>query len=72
MADEEPKPLTYIPEVILKKRKSNEEWAIRRRQQLEERNLRGKQNKAFNLKTAEQYIQEHRNRVTTFLYIQSN
>ncbi|KAJ9692962.1 hypothetical protein PVL29_011884 [Vitis rotundifolia] len=62
MADEEPKPLTYIPEVILKKRKSNEEWAIRRRQQLEERNLRSKQNKAFNLKPAEQYIQEYRNR----------
>ncbi|CBI38935.3 hypothetical protein VitviT2T_014008 [Vitis vinifera] len=62
MADEEPKPLTYIPEVILKKRKSNEEWAIKRRQQLEERNLRSKQNKAFNLKTAEQYIQEYRNR----------
>ncbi|RVW94109.1 hypothetical protein CK203_038265 [Vitis vinifera] len=62
MADEEPKPLAYIPEVILKKRKSNEEWAIKRRQQLEERNLRSKQNKAFNLKTAEQYIQEYRNR----------
>lgn len=70
MADEEPKPLSYIPEVILKKRKANEEWAIKRRQQLEERNLRNKQNKALNLKTAEQYIQEHRSRVTIFKPIQ--
>jgi len=35
MADEVPHPLDYISEVILKKRKKNEEWTIRRKLQLE-------------------------------------
>ncbi|PSS07558.1 60S ribosomal protein like [Actinidia chinensis var. chinensis] len=61
MAEEEPKPLNYIPEVILKKRKSNEEWAIRRKQQLEQR-VRKSKGDNFVIKKPEQFIREHRDR----------
>ncbi|XP_059642074.1 large ribosomal subunit protein uL30z-like [Cornus florida] len=61
MADEEPKPLAYIPETILKKRRSNEEWAIRRKQQLEQKIKRIKGDN-FVIKKPEQFIKEHRDR----------
>lgn len=63
MADEEPKPLTYIPETILKKRKQSEDWAIRRRQQLEERKWRSMQDRKLDFKRAEQYVKEYRSKV---------
>ena len=66
MAEEEPKPLNYIPEVILKKRKSNEEWAIRRKQQLEQR-VRKSKGDNFVIKKPEQFIREHRDRVITLI-----
>ncbi|KAM7483582.1 hypothetical protein LguiB_008165 [Lonicera macranthoides] len=47
MADEEPKPLAYVPEIILKKRKINEEWAIRRKQQLKHRVRKSKEDNSF-------------------------
>lgn len=62
MADEEPKPLTYIPETILKKRKQSEDWAIRRRQQLEERKWRSMQDRKLDFKRAEQYVKEYRSK----------
>ncbi|XAR50481.1 hypothetical protein NMG60_11004822 [Bertholletia excelsa] len=61
MAEEEPKPLNYIPEVILKKRKSNEEWAIRKKQQLEQR-VRKKKGDNSIFKKPEQFIREYRDR----------
>ncbi|XP_057480818.1 LOW QUALITY PROTEIN: 60S ribosomal protein L7-1-like [Actinidia eriantha] len=61
MAEEEPKPLNYIPEVILKKRKSNEEWAIRRKQQLEQRVKKSKGDN-FVIQKPEQFTREHRDR----------
>ncbi|KAK3018869.1 hypothetical protein RJ639_004434 [Escallonia herrerae] len=61
MADEEPKPLTYIPEVILKKRKNNEEWAIRRKLQLEQRVKKSKGDN-FVIKKPEQFIREYRDK----------
>ncbi|CAK9169756.1 unnamed protein product [Ilex paraguariensis] len=61
MADEEQKPLTYIPEVILKKRKSNEQWAIRRKQQLEQR-VRKIKGDNFVIKKPEQFIREYRDK----------
>uniref|UniRef100_A0A5B7BEM6 Putative 60S ribosomal protein L7-2-like n=1 Tax=Davidia involucrata TaxID=16924 RepID=A0A5B7BEM6_DAVIN len=61
MADEEPKPLTYIPETILKKRRSNEQWAIRRKQQLEERIKKFKGDN-FVIKKPDQFIREYRDR----------
>ncbi|KAK6933835.1 Ribosomal protein L30, ferredoxin-like fold domain, partial [Dillenia turbinata] len=62
MADEEPKPLNYIPEVILKKRKQHEEHAINRRKQLEERISRNKENRETIFKRPEQYVEEYRNK----------
>ncbi|GAB2216164.1 hypothetical protein Droror1_Dr00023933 [Drosera rotundifolia] len=59
MGDEVQAPLPYIQETVLKKRKSSEEWAIRRRQQLEERKSI-KANKQLTFKRAEQYIKEFR------------
>ncbi|GFZ19344.1 hypothetical protein Acr_28g0000490 [Actinidia rufa] len=57
MAEEELKLLNYIPEVISKKRKSNEEWAIRRKQQLERtRKIKGDN---FITKKLEQFIREY-------------
>ncbi|KAL6996710.1 hypothetical protein U1Q18_006838, partial [Sarracenia purpurea var. burkii] len=55
MAEEEPKLLNYIPEVVLKKRKSNEEWAIRRKEQLEQR-MRKNKGDNFTIKKPEQFI----------------
>ncbi|KAL9256531.1 Large ribosomal subunit protein uL30z-like protein [Drosera capensis] len=60
MGDDVQAPLPYIQETILKKRKSSEEWAIRRRQQLEERKWKIKANKQLTFKRAEQYIKEFR------------
>ncbi|KAK9280738.1 hypothetical protein L1049_003626 [Liquidambar formosana] len=62
MADEEPKPLSYIPETILKKRRNNEEWAIKRKQQLERTIRKIKDDKALTFKRAEHYIKEYRNK----------
>ncbi|KAA8541982.1 hypothetical protein F0562_023134 [Nyssa sinensis] len=59
MADEGPKPPACIPEAILKKRKSNEDWAIRRKQQLEYRIKKSKGDN-FVIKKPEQFIKEYR------------
>ncbi|KZV43087.1 hypothetical protein F511_04479 [Dorcoceras hygrometricum] len=64
MAAEEATPmaLNYIPEVVLKKRKNNEESAIRRKLQLQERVKRRKSEK-FAIKKPEQFIREFRDKV---------
>jgi len=63
MAEEEPKPLAYIPEIILKKRKSNEEWALKRKAQYEERNsLIRKRAKQDFIRMPEDFIKEYRTR----------
>eukprot|EP00268_Persea_americana_P020176 TRINITY_DN20404_c0_g1_i1.p1 TRINITY_DN20404_c0_g1~~TRINITY_DN20404_c0_g1_i1.p1 ORF type:complete len:247 (-),score=59.86 TRINITY_DN20404_c0_g1_i1:134-874(-) len=62
MADEEPKPLTYIPETVLKKRKSNEEWAIKKRERLEARRQSFKEDRKLIFKRAEQFIKEFRDK----------
>lgn len=61
MAEEVPQPLNYIPEVILKKRKNNEEWAIRRKLQLEQRVKKLKSDN-FAIKKPEQFIREYRDK----------
>lgn len=58
---EETKPLEYINEVILKKRRTNEDWAIRRKQQLEERSKRSKHDN-FVIKKPEQFVREFRDK----------
>ncbi|XP_077222419.1 large ribosomal subunit protein uL30y-like [Tasmannia lanceolata] len=67
MADEEPKPLTYIPETLLKKRKNNEEWAIKRRERLDAQKIRSKENRKLIFKRAEQYIKEYRDKELDFI-----
>lgn len=62
MAENEEPRLDYIEETVLKKRKHSEEWAIRRRQQLLERQWKIKENKKLAFKRAEQYIAEYRSK----------
>ncbi|KAK1434024.1 hypothetical protein QVD17_10942 [Tagetes erecta] len=61
MADEEPKSLDYVNEIVLKKRKNNEDWAIRRREQLQQRVKKSKSDN-FVIKKPEQFIREYRDR----------
>lgn len=63
MAEEEA-PLAYIPEVILKKRKSNEEWALKRKAQYEDRQsaLKKKAKQEF-IRMPEDFIKQYRTRV---------
>ncbi|CAN6443955.1 unnamed protein product [Victoria cruziana] len=60
MAEEEPTPLTYVPETVLKKRKDNEQAIIRRKEQAEARKLRSEENRKLQFKGAEQFIKEYR------------
>lgn len=64
MAEEEA-PLAYIPEVILKKRKSNEEWALKRKAQYEDRQsaLKKKAKQEF-IRMPEDFIKQYRTRVS--------
>ncbi|KAI4326256.1 hypothetical protein MLD38_031587 [Melastoma candidum] len=61
-AEGEPVEMNYIPEVILKKRKSSEEIALRKKAQLELRQKRSKLSKADDFKTPEQFIREYRDK----------
>ncbi|RAL52065.1 hypothetical protein DM860_014892 [Cuscuta australis] len=58
---EEDQPLNYIDEVVLKKRRNNEEWAIRRKLQLEQK-LRKLKSDSFIIKKPEQFVRDYRNR----------
>ncbi|KAL1349711.1 large ribosomal subunit protein uL30z isoform X1 [Arachis hypogaea] len=61
MAEEESKPLNFIPEVILKKRKSNEAWALRKKAQLERSNFQSNKNKDATIKKPEDFVIQYRN-----------
>lgn len=69
MADEEAKPLDYINEVVLKKRKQNEEWAIRRREMSEVQRQRRKEDQKLAFKRPEQFVKEYRAKVSLEVYI---
>ncbi|KAM0957083.1 hypothetical protein ACFX13_025888 [Malus domestica] len=62
MTEEVAQPLTYIPEVILKRRKTNEELALRRKEQLEQRKFKSQQNKQEYIKKPEDFVKEYRYR----------
>ena len=64
MADEEPKPLAYVQETVLKKRKNNEEWAVKRREKIEAQKKRNKDSAKAAIKRPEQFVQEYRDKVT--------
>ncbi|KAK7243659.1 hypothetical protein RIF29_38467 [Crotalaria pallida] len=66
MAEEEPKPLNYIPEVILKKRKHSEAWALRKKEQFQQRNFQSNKTKDF-IKKPEDFILEYRDREVDFI-----
>ncbi|KAJ8751612.1 hypothetical protein K2173_025765 [Erythroxylum novogranatense] len=63
MAEDSAKPLTYIPEVVLKKRKHKEESiALTRKTQLELGKYgRGKKRKVEDIKRPEEFVMEYRN-----------
>jgi len=64
MAEEEqPKDLNYIPEVILKKRKHSEAWALSKKAQLQKKGFQLRKSKDF-IKKPEDFIFEYRNRVS--------
>ncbi|XP_060969188.1 large ribosomal subunit protein uL30z-like [Cannabis sativa] len=58
MAEEEAKALSYIPETILKKRKTNEEVALRRKAQLELRKHASKKDQKEYIKKPEEFVKE--------------
>ncbi|KAL0415407.1 UNVERIFIED_CONTAM: 60S ribosomal protein L7-1 [Sesamum latifolium] len=62
--------LNYIPEVVLKKRKNNEQWAIRRKLQAEERAKRLKSESLF-IKKPEQFIREYRDKEVDLIQMKS-
>ncbi|KAM5578583.1 60S ribosomal protein L7-1 [Rosa sericea] len=62
MSEEVAQPLATVPEIILKKRKSNEELALRRKEQLEQRKFRLKKNKQEFIKKPEDFVKEFRYR----------
>ncbi|CAA0827343.1 60S ribosomal protein L7-1 [Striga hermonthica] len=65
-----PPALNYIPEVVLKKRKNNEEWAIKRKLQLQERAKRRRPDSSF-IKKPELFIREFRDRELDFVQMKS-
>ncbi|XP_062021624.1 large ribosomal subunit protein uL30z [Rosa rugosa] len=60
MSQEVAQPLATVPEIILKKRKSNEELALRRKEQLEQRKFRLNKNKQEFIKKPEDFVKEFR------------
>ncbi|KAL6141107.1 hypothetical protein ACLB2K_059398 [Fragaria x ananassa] len=62
MSGEVAQPFTTVPEIILKKRKSNEELALRRREQLEQRKFRQNKSKQEFIKKPEDFVKEFRYR----------
>ncbi|CAM8936764.1 unnamed protein product [Rhodiola kirilowii] len=59
--------MNTIPEVILKKRKKNEEWALARKQALAVRKKHNAESKKGAFKFAEQFIKEHREKERDFV-----
>lgn len=67
MSGDVAQPLTTVPEIILKKRKSNEELALRRREQLEQRKFRQNKSKQEFIKKPDDFVKEFRYRVCSFI-----
>ncbi|XP_010917039.1 large ribosomal subunit protein uL30y [Elaeis guineensis] len=62
MAEEESQPLAYVHETVLKKRKNNEEWAIKRRDQLDARKKRKKEDLKLAIRRPEEFVKEYRDK----------
>lgn len=63
MADDEPQPLNYVQETVLKKRKNNEEWVIKKRERLAERK-KSKESLKPAIKRPEEFVKEYRDKVS--------
>lgn len=63
-APEAEAPLHTVPETLLKKRKRDEQWALARKEQLQEAKVRNAKNRKVIFKRAEQYIKEYRQQVS--------
>lgn len=57
------KPLNYVHEAVLKKRKANEEWVLKKRERVDARKRRYIENKKFAIKRPEQFVKEYRDKV---------
>ncbi|WOL15605.1 hypothetical protein Cni_G24386 [Canna indica] len=66
MAEEQPQPLNYVHETVLKKRKNNEEWAIKRKARLTERK-RIKESLKLAIKRPEEFVKEYRDKELDFV-----
>ncbi|KAI0500948.1 hypothetical protein KFK09_019166 [Dendrobium nobile] len=62
MVDEDAKPLNYVHETVLRKRKVNEEWAIKKRERVDAKKRRYAENKKFAIKRPEQFVKEYRDK----------
>ena len=67
MAEEESQPLAYVHETVLKRRKNNEEWAIKRREQLDARKKRKKEDLKLAIRRPEEFVKEYRDKVRILL-----
>ncbi|XP_047341825.1 60S ribosomal protein L7-1 [Impatiens glandulifera] len=70
MGETVPFQLDYVPETILKKRRNNEEWAIKRKLQLQQRVKKSKGDRS-EIKKPEQFIREFRERELDFIQMKS-
>ncbi|WOL15381.1 hypothetical protein Cni_G24162 [Canna indica] len=66
MVEEQPQPLNYVHETVLKKRKNNEEWAIKRRERLTARK-RSKESLKLAIKRPEEFVKEYRDKELDFV-----
>lgn len=66
MADDEPQPLNYVQETVLKKRKNNEEWVIKKRERLAERK-KSKESLKPAIKRPEEFVKEYRDKELDFV-----
>lgn len=67
MADEEHQPLNYVHETVLKKRKNNDEWALKRRERLDAQKQKTKDKKKAAIKRPEQFVKEFRDKELDFI-----
>ncbi|KAH7685090.1 large subunit ribosomal protein L7e protein [Dioscorea alata] len=62
MAEEDAKALNFVHETVLKKRKNNEDWAIKRRGQLAAKKQRNQESLKLAIKRPEQFVKEYRDK----------
>ncbi|XP_074576592.1 large ribosomal subunit protein uL30y-like [Curcuma longa] len=64
---EEPQPLNYVHETVLKKRKTSEDWAIKRRELLAEKKRSKQERFKRPIKRPEEFVKEYRDKELDFV-----